>query len=67
MGIHDRDYMRRRPDDDSPRSGPADEKLEAFFSGFLARHPRLPMAIGITLVLLVVLAILLVKFAGKAH
>ena len=67
MSIHDRDYMKRPSDDDSPRSGPADEKLEAFFSGFLARHPRLPLAIGITLVLLVILALLLVKFTGKAH
>jgi hypothetical protein len=66
MSLHDRDYMKRPSEDDPGRAGPADEKLEAFFSGFLSRHPRLPLAIGVTLVLALVIAILAAKFAGKA-
>ena len=66
MGLHDRDYMKRPSEDDPGRAGPPDEKLEAFFSGFLSRHPRLPLALGVTLVVLVLIAILVAKFASKA-
>lgn len=56
MGIHDRDYMkrRRRPEDDSPGASP-EARLDAFLGGFLRRHPRLPWAMGIALVLLIVI------------
>jgi len=66
MGLYDRDYMKRPPDDDGGRSGSADEKLEAFFSGFLRRHPRLPIVLGVTFVVIIVLAILLAKLASKS-
>lgn len=71
MGIQDRDYMQRRPEDDDPdawkgngsprrpRGGGPDlgAKLERFFSGILARYPRLPKIIGFTIVALAVIAI----------
>ena len=63
MGLDDRDYMRRSPDDDSQRSSSPDEKLESFLSGFLARHPKLPMVIGVALVVLVIAVIVGVKLA----
>ena len=62
MGLDDRDYMKRSPDDDARGSSP-DEKLESFVSGFLTRHPKLPMVIGITLVVLVIAVIVGVKLA----
>ena len=63
MGLDDRDYMKRSPDDDARRGSSPDEKLESFVSGFLTRHPKLPMVIGITLVVLVIAVIVGVKLA----
>lgn len=63
MGLDDRDYMKRSPDDDARRGSSPDEKLESFVSGFLARHPKLPMVIGIALVVLVIAVIVGVKLA----
>jgi hypothetical protein len=63
MGIHDRDYMKRRrpPDDDSSGASP-EARLEAFFRGFLRRHPRLPWAMGMVLVLVIVLLAIAMRF-----
>ena len=55
--------MKRSPDDDARRGSSPDEKLESFVSGFLARHPKLPMVIGIALVVLVIAVIVGVKLA----
>ena len=63
MGLDDRDYMKRSPDDDARRGSSPDEKLESFVSGFLTRHPKLPMVIGITLVVLVIAVIVGIKLA----
>ena len=65
MGLHDRDYMRRDLDEDGANASSSDEKLEAFFSGFLRRHPRVPMVIGVVLVVVLVVTVVVVKLAGK--
>jgi len=62
MGLGDRDYMKRSSDDEQRTSSP-DEKLEAFFSGFLGRHPRFLIMASVALVVLIALAILVAKFA----
>jgi hypothetical protein len=67
MGIEDRDYMRRRPGGGAERGDSTDEKVEALFSGFLRKHPRLPVVVGITLVACVIIAILVAKFNAKVH
>jgi len=67
MGIRDRDYMKRPSDDDARRASSPDARLEAFLSGFLSRHPRFFLGAGIMLAVLIVLAIVVSKVAGKAH
>jgi hypothetical protein len=67
MGIRDRDYMKRPSDDDAQRASSPDARLEAFLSGFLSRHPRFFLVAGGVLAVLVVLAIVVAKFAGKNH
>jgi len=65
MGIQDRDYMKRPPDDESLHPSSTDNKLEEFLSGFLARHPRLFLYVGIGLLALVILAFIMVKISGN--
>jgi hypothetical protein len=67
MGLDDRDYMKRRPDDDAPHGSSPDEKLESFISGFLARHPKLPIVIGVSMVLVVVVVVIGIKLANASH
>jgi hypothetical protein len=67
MGLHDRDYMKRSPDDDARRGSSPDEKLESFVSGFLTRHPKLPIVIGIALIVLVFAVVIGIKLANASH
>ncbi|HZO84317.1 MAG TPA: hypothetical protein VFC26_03840 [Verrucomicrobiae bacterium] len=53
----------KRSSDDEQRTSSPDEKLEAFFSGFLGRHPRFLIMASVALVVLIALAILVAKFA----
>ena len=74
MGIQDRDYMKRPPKkggdeslsvekgDDDPLS--VGSKAEEFFSGFLRKHPRFFLSLGIVFLILVIIALLLSKFAN---
>jgi len=64
MGIRDRDYMRKRPDEGPSRRSPADSRLEGFLSGFLARHPRLLLGVGIALAALVIIAVVFAAIGG---
>ena len=59
--------MKRPSDDDAQGETSPDAKLEAFLSGFLRRHPRLFLVMGVVLAVLVVLAIIVSKFTGKNH
>ena len=63
MGIQIRDYMKRPPDDDGRQPSTADGQLEAFLSGFLQRHPRFFVYLGIALVALIIIALLVGKFS----
>ena len=67
MGIRDRDYMKRPSDDDAQRASSPDARLEACLSGFLSRHPRFFLVAGVGLAVLIVLAIVVTKVAGRAH
>jgi hypothetical protein len=66
MGIRSRDYMKRPSDDDGERPSTPEGKLEDFLSGFLQRHPRFFVYLGIALVVLIIVGLLLAKFSGKA-
>ncbi len=66
MGIQSRDYMKRPSDDDGDRPSTPDSRLEAFLSGFLQRYPRFFIHLGIGFVALIIIALLVAKFADKA-
>lgn len=67
MGIQDRDYMRRRPDDAGGRGGgdgsSAESRAEEFFARFLRRHPRFFLYVGLGLGALVILGLILSRFS----
>ena len=54
MGIQDRDYMKRRSDD-GDRRPPSGTGAENFLTGFLERHPRFFLYVGIGLGALIVI------------
>jgi hypothetical protein len=67
MGLHDRDYMRRTSKEEAEGgSSSADEKLEAFFSGFLTRHPRFLVVAGVVVAVVILLGIVIAKM-GKGN
>ena len=63
MGIHDRDYMKRRTDDAARASSP-DEKLDALLSGLIEKHSRKLKIFALVLVVLLVIAILVAKLSS---
>ena len=65
MGLDDRDYMKRASNDEAHGASSPDEKLEAFFSGFLSRHPRFFVVAGVVLAVVIVLAIVIAKMGDK--
>jgi hypothetical protein len=68
MGIQDRDYMKRPSDDDDDRRASSpDSRLEAFLSGFLQRHPRFFLYVGIGLAVLVAVAIVVASLTTRSH
>ena len=67
MGIQNRDYMKRPSDDDERRASSSDSKLEALLSGFLQRHPRFFIYVGISLAVLVIAAIIVAKLTTRSH
>jgi hypothetical protein len=67
MGIEDRDYMKRSPDEGDRFASSPDDKLEAFFSDFLERHPRFFVHLGIAFAVLVIVALVAAKLLGKSH
>jgi len=58
MGIQDRDYMKRRPDDDD-EGDTFEDQADSFLGRFVSGHTGLFKAITVGLVLLVVLGILM--------
>jgi len=57
MGIQDRDYMRRRPDDDDGHPSGSGRRAEAVLGGFLRRNPRFFTYVGIGLIALILIAL----------
>lgn len=63
MGIYDRDYMRRSPEDQrSGRDRPAADRLEEFFERGWRRHKRLLKLLGLVLAGVVLFALIRLKF-----
>jgi hypothetical protein len=54
-------------DDDDRRSSSSDSKLEAFLWGFLERHPRFFLYVGIGLAVLVITVVVATKLATKSQ
>jgi hypothetical protein len=63
MGIRDRDYMKRRPDDDDDGSA-LESKAEEIAQRFLNKLPRLLLFCGIAFVILILIALVIFKIAG---
>lgn len=63
MGIQSRDYMKRPSEDPGETGSGADMKLEAVLGGFLRRHPRFLVYVGIGLVALIIIALVVAKFS----
>ena len=67
MGLDDRDYMRRASNEAQGGSSSPDEKLEAFFSGFLSRHPRFLVVAGVVVAVVILLAIVIAMMGSKGN
>ena len=66
MGIRDRDYMKRRSDDDF--DGPSMEsKAEDIAQRFLNKLPQLLLYGGIGLVILILIALVVLKISSAIH
>ena len=65
MGIRDRDYMKRRSDDDSDGSS-TESKAEEIAQRLLNKLPQLFLYGGIVLVILILTAFVL-KIFGRSH
>jgi hypothetical protein len=63
MGIRDRDYMKRRSDDDDDGSLP-DSKAEEIAQKLLSKFPRLLLYCGIGFVILILIALVVFKISG---
>ena len=72
MGIQDRDYMKRSPEEDyrDTPSGDdpwaAERQVETLLGSFFRKHPRFMLHAALGVVILVVVALLVAKFAGSA-
>lgn len=64
MGIRDRDYMKRPPAEDDAVAASPEARLDAFFRDFLRKHPRLPLASAIALVVFVVVVAVIARFSN---
>ena len=64
MGIQDRDYMKRSPNDDGRNPSTSGIKLDAFLSGFLQRHPRFFVYVGLGLLVLIIVAVVMARLSS---
>jgi hypothetical protein len=65
MGIRDRDYMKRRSDED--QRSLSGSKIEELLTGFFRRHPRFFLYAGIGLGALILITLLIPKISGGAR
>jgi hypothetical protein len=66
MGIQSRDYMKRTSDGRGHEPSSPDDKMEAFLSGFLQKHPRFFIYAGIGIILLIIVGLFVAKFSSGA-
>lgn len=66
MGIQDRDYMKRRSDDDFDGSS-TELKAEEIAQRLLNKFPRLFLFCGIGFVILILIALVVLKISGAGH
>jgi len=69
MGIRDRRYMSRQPDDDferprGPRNTSPPNVVEVFFRRQFRRHPKLYTCLGLGVVLFVVAGVIVAKLTA---
>jgi hypothetical protein len=67
MGIRDRDYMKRPSGDDGDDARPSGSKLDAFFSEFLSRHPRLLLVLLLVLAAAILVAVIMAKISSGGN
>ncbi len=65
MGIQDRDYMKRRPEDDDRRHSSSGSGVEDRLRSFLNRNPRFFLYLGVALGTLCLLGLILAKMSDK--
>ena len=65
MSIRDRDYMKRPSDDDDDPS--PESRAEEFAQRVLARSRKLILIGGIVLGIVVVIALIMLRFSGAGH
>jgi hypothetical protein len=64
MGIGDRDYM-RRPPEDGGRNDSLDSRTENFLSGFLRRYPNFFRNFAIGIGVLIVIGIVVAEIRSR--
>ena len=62
MGIYDRDYMKRRPDDGPGRHASPDEKLDAALGGIGRRFRTVGIILVVIVAVLIIAGLLLALF-----
>jgi hypothetical protein len=67
MGIQNRDYMKRPPDDDDRPGSWSESKAEELLTGFLQRHPRFFLYVGVGLAVLIVAAVALARLSNRSQ
>ncbi len=65
MGIEDRDYMKRGPDDEHRRSSysPGEPRFAGWLGGLLARCPRLGLWFAVVLAVVILVALILARLS----
>jgi len=67
MSISDRDYMKRPPDDDDEDGSSSESRAEEMAQRVLARSRKLVLIGGITLGILIIIALIISKFSSSSH
>ncbi len=65
MGIGDRDYMKRQPEDDDRQSAydSGNPKLAEWLSGFLRRFPRIGLWLAVVLAVIILAALIIARLS----
>jgi len=58
--------MKRPSDDDGHQPSSPDDQIEAFLGGFLQKHPRFFIYLGIGIIVLIIIGLCIAKLSGQA-